>query len=66
MSLIWKKIRVLKEVHILCLLYNYRNVTKMEFFGELQASLMRFAQGSDRRDSGNVSRSASAGNLLHL
>lgn len=36
-SLIWKKIRVLRD---LCLLYNDKNVTKMEFFGGLQSSLM--------------------------
>lgn len=62
MSLIWKKIRVLREIHILCLLYNYRNVTKMEFFGKLQASLMGSAQGSDWTDSGKVW----AGSFLHL
>lgn len=42
------------ERHILCLLRNSENVTKMELFGELQASLMGFEQGSGWTGSGNL------------
>lgn len=38
------------EKHILCLLHNSENVTKMELFGELQASLKGFEQGSGWTD----------------
>lgn len=53
---------MLRERHTLCLLHNYENVTKMELFGELQASLLGFAQGSNWTDCGKMW----AGSLLHL